>query len=155
MNSESTDFSASSATQDQLQFINERLADNDYVHALDVIKQIPVAGRNPLLMSAYALCMAEVKRTYKPSVNLCHDAIKREPKNPEHYYRQGRILILAGRRKDAIWVLRMGLRHGRHRGIIETLGALGIRRAPPLAFLARSNPLNKYLGMLLTKLNLR
>jgi hypothetical protein len=99
--------------------------------------------------------MAAVKGSYKSAVNLCHEAIKKDPKNSEHYYRQGRILLLAGRRKDAIWVLRMGLRHGRHKEILETLAALGIRRPPPINFLARSNPFNKYLGLLLAKLNLR
>jgi len=49
----------------------------------------------------------------------------------------------------------MGLRHGRHKEILETLAALGIRRPPPINFLSRSNPLNKYLGLLLAKLNLR
>jgi hypothetical protein len=49
----------------------------------------------------------------------------------------------------------MGLRHGRHRGIVDTLGSLGIRRPPPLPMLSRDNPFNKYLGKLLRKLNLR
>lgn len=155
MNSESVHDLAKSATEEQLQFIDEMLATKDYSAALAGIEQVPVAARTPLLQSAYALCLAVVKRSFKPAANLCHDAIKKEPKNPEHYFRQGRILLLAGRRKDAIWVMRMGLRHGRHRGIIETLGSLGIRRPPPLTMLARENPFNKYLGMLFTKLNLR
>jgi len=155
MTSESTHSAATSATQEQLQLIDDMLDDKDYASALDLIEQIPAVARTPLLLSAHALCLASVKRTFKTAANICHDAIKKEPKNPEHYYRQGRILLQAGRRKDAIWVLRMGLRHGRHRGIIETLGSLGIRRAPPLPLLSRSNPLNKYLGILLTRLNLR
>jgi hypothetical protein len=143
------------ATTDQLQLINELIAERNFIGALTAIEQIPTAARTPQVMSAYALCLAEVKRNFKIAINICQEAIKREPKNPEHYYRQGRIMIQADKRKDAIWILRMGLRHGRHRGIIDTLGALGIRRPPPLTFLPRSNPLNKYLGMLLTKLNLR
>lgn len=135
--------------------ITEMLADRDYSSALAAIEQIPLPARTPLVKSAYALCLAEVEGNYKSSASICHEAIKKEPKNPEHYYRQGRILLMAGRKKDAIWVLRMGLRYGRHRGIIDTLGAMGIRRPPPIYFLNRSNPLNKYLGMLLTKLNLR
>jgi len=155
MNSESVHNQATSATPEQFQLIAEMLADKDYAAALAKIEQIPVAARTPLLQSAYALCLAEVKQTFKAAVNLCHDAIKKDPKTPEHYFRQGRILILAGRRKDAIWILRMGLRHGRHRGIVDTLGSLGIRRPPPLPMLSRDNPFNKYLGKLLRKLNLR
>jgi thioredoxin-like negative regulator of GroEL len=135
--------------------IAQQIAGRDYAAALAVIEQIPLSARTPLVLSAYALCTAAVQCSYKSSVNLCHEAIKKDPKNPEHYYRQGRILLLAGKRKDAIWVLRMGLRHGRHKEILETLAALGLRRTPPISFLARSNPLNKYLGMLLARLNLR
>jgi len=135
--------------------ISQQIVNRDYAAALAAIEQIPLSARTPLVLSAYALCMAAVKGSYKSAVNLCHEAIKKDPKNSEHYYRQGRILLLAGRRKDAIWVLRMGLRHGRHKEILETLAALGIRRPPPINFLARSNPFNKYLGLLLAKLNLR
>lgn len=139
----------------EMEEISTRMDNRDYVSALAALEQIPLMARTPLVLSAYALCMAEVKGASKNAVNICHEAIKKDPKNPEHYYRQGRILILSGRKKDSIWVLRMGLRHGRHRGIIDTLGSLGIRRAPPLDFLPRSNLLNRVLGLLLTRLNLR
>jgi predicted Zn-dependent protease len=135
--------------------ISQYIASRDYTAALEAIKEIPLSARTPLTLSAYALCMAELKGSLKNSATLCHEAIKKDPKNPVHYYRQGRILLLAGRRKDAIWVLRMGLRHGRHKDILEILASLGIRRSPPLNFLSRSNPLNKYLGLFLAKLNLR
>jgi len=139
----------------QVEEISGCIGNGNYRAALAAVEQIPLAARTPLALSAYALCTAVLKATYKSSVNLCHEAIKKDPKNPEHYYRQGRIFILAGKRKDAIWVLRMGLRHGRHKEILETLASMGIRRPPPLSFLSRSNPLNKYLGKLLAKLNLR
>lgn len=155
MNGETAHFTAQCASPDHLQFINELIIEQNYRAALSELELIPATARTPIILSAYSLCLAEVKGTYKIAANSCHEAIKKEPKNPEHYFRQGRILLLAGRRKDAIWVLRMGLRHGRHRGIIDTLGFLGIRRPPPLPFLSRGNPFNKYLGMLLTRLNLR
>lgn len=139
----------------EMEEISTRMDNREYVSALAALEKIPLMARTPLVLSAYALCMAEVKGASKSAVNICHEAIKKDPKNPEHYYRQGRILILSGRKKDSIWVLRMGLRHGRHRGIIDTLGSLGIRRAPPLDFLPRSNLLNRVLGLLLTRLNLR
>jgi len=139
----------------QIEEISSCIDKRDYRVALAIAEQIPLAARTPLVLSAQALCMAEATASYKIAVNLCHEAIKKDPKNSEHYYRQGRILALAGRKKDAVWVLRMGLRHGRHKEIIEALASMGIRRLPPIPFLLRSNPLNKYLGKLLAKLNLR
>jgi len=144
-----------SELRQQSEEISQHISNRNYAAALRAIQQIPQSARTPLDLSADALCLAEVKGSYKSAVSLCHEAIKRDPKNSEHYYRQGRIFLLAGRRKDAIWVFRMGLRHGRHREILEYLASLGIRRRPPFNFLPRSNPLNKYLGLLLAKLNLR
>jgi predicted Zn-dependent protease len=141
--------------QHQVSHATQAMEQMNFSAALEELERIPPFARTPSIISAYALCLAEVKGSYKSATNLCHEAIKKEPKNPEHYYRQGRILLLAGRKKDAIWVMRMGLRHGRHKGIVDTLGSLGIRKPPPIIFLERSNPLNKYLGMLLTRLNLR
>ena len=144
-----------SSVNEQLASATVKLDSKDYAAALAELQQIPVAARSPLALSAYALCLAAVEGNYKVSVNSCHDAIRKDPKNPEHYFRQGRILLLAGRKKDAIWVMRMGLRHGKHKGITDTLAAFGIRRSPPLEFLPRSNVINKYLGMMLSRLNLR
>lgn len=139
----------------QLEEVSQQISNSQFRAALAAVEKIPAEARTPLALSAEALCLAQVKASYKSAANLCHEAIKKDPKNPEHYYRQGRILLLAGRKKDAVWVLRMGLRHGRHREIIETLASMGIRRPPPIPFLPRSNPLNKYLGKLLARLNLR
>ncbi len=133
----------------------EELEKTHYASALAELEKIPLFARTPTALSAYALCLAEVQGNYKTAANICHEAIKKEPKNAEHYYRQGRILLLAGRKKDAIWVLRMGLRQGNHKGIVDCLGWLGVRRPPPIQFLDRGNPLNKYLGLLLTRMKLR
>jgi predicted Zn-dependent protease len=155
MSSDASIGSRDSEVQEQLSLATKELDNFNYVAALAELERIPLFARTPTTLSAYALCLAEVKGTFKTATNMCHDAIKREPKNPEHYFRQGRILLLAGRKKDAIWVMRMGLRHGKHKGILDLLGRMGIRKPPPLMFLERSNPLNKYLGMLLTRLNMR
>ncbi|HZV80773.1 MAG TPA: tetratricopeptide repeat protein [Geobacteraceae bacterium] len=155
MSSEPTIAERDNEAHAQLSRALEELEKTNYASALEELEKIPLFARPPAALSAYALCLAEVKGNYKSATNICHEAIKKDPKNAEHYYRQGRILLLAGRKKDAVWVLRMGLRHGNHRGIIDCLGWLGVRRPPPLQFLDRGNPVNKYLGLLLTRLKLR
>ena len=127
----------------------------DYAAALASLEQLPPFARPVQSLSLLARCIAEVRGEFKAATNLCHEAIKKDPKNSEHYFQQGMILLLADRKKDAIWVFRMGLRHGRHKGIINTLGELGIRRPPPIEFLDRRNPVNKFIGILLARLNLR
>jgi hypothetical protein len=82
-------------------------------------------------------------------------ARKEEPKNSDIYLNLGRVHLLTGNRKQAIQVFRLGLRHGRNSRIIAELTALGLRKEPPLPFLQRSNPVNKFLGKLMTRLWLR
>ena len=126
-----------------------------FAAALDALEQIPPYARPVQTLSALGYCIALERGGHKVATQLCNEAIKKDPKNPEHYFQQGRIYLLAGRKKDAIWVFRMGLRNGKHRGIINALGELGIRRPPPIVFLDRRNPLNKAIGIILTRLNLR
>lgn len=135
--------------------IEQLFSAKDYAAVKRALAHIPLHLKTPLHLSAEAVCQAEIDGEFKKSVTLCHEAIKRDSKNPEHYYRQAHVLHLAGRKKDAIWVLRMGLRHGRHKGILDALGSYGIRKTPLLPFLPRSNALNKYLGLLLSRINVR
>src|SRR5512140_2299038 len=75
---------------------------NDFAAALANLEQLPPFARPPHVLSALARCIAELRGEYKVAANLCHEAIKKDPKNSDHYFHQGRILILAGRKKDAI-----------------------------------------------------
>jgi tetratricopeptide (TPR) repeat protein len=109
----------------------------------------------PLVSSYIAYCRAMTRGSYRESIALCMDARKDEPKNSDIYLNLGKIHLLAGNRKQAIQVFQLGLRQQRNTKISAELGALGVRKAPPLPFLERSNPVNKYLGIVMTKLWLR
>ena len=110
---------------------------------------------SPVAHSYLAYCRAKTERKYREAVAICMDARKEDPKNSDIYLNLGRIHLLAGNRKQAIQVFRLGLRLGRNLRITNELASLGIRRSPPIPFLERSNPLNKYLGMIMTKIYLR
>lgn len=113
-----------------------------YLHAA-LAKQ-----RSPNHLSLYALALAQHTGNIQTAVALCQEAIKHEPKNSDHFLRLGTIYLVAGRKKDAIRVLHLGLRLGRNPGIRRLLQTLGQREKPVLPFLSRGNPLNKYLGKL-------
>jgi hypothetical protein len=49
----------------------------------------------------------------------------------------------------------MGLRTGKNPELVRELERLGSRKEPVLPFLARGNPLNKFLGIMLKKTGLR
>ena len=113
-----------------------------YLHAA-LTKQ-----RSPNHLSLYALALAQHTGNIQTAVALCQEAIKKEPKNSEHFLRLGTIYLVAGRKKEAVRVLHLGLRLGKNPGIRRLLQTLGQREKPVLPFLSRGNALNKYLGKL-------
>jgi hypothetical protein len=83
------------------------------------------------------------------------EAIKKEPQNSLLYLNLGRIYRLSKRKGDAVKIFREGLKFEVNQQIIDELTKIGIRKRPVIPFLKRSNPLNKYLGVILHKLRLR
>ncbi len=131
------------------------LKKGDVAAALTDMDELIKLDRSPSNCAQLGFCLASVRGEYKAAAALCHEAIKRDPKNPDHYYQQGRVLLLAGRKKDAIWVMRMGLRQGTHKEMAALLLKLGTRNQPAIPFLRRENPINKHLGLLMKKLRMR
>ncbi|QWV94045.1 tetratricopeptide repeat protein [Geomonas oryzisoli] len=108
--------------------------------------------RSPEHLSLYALALAQHTGNIRTALALCQEAVKQEPKNSNHFLRLGTIYLSAGRKKEAIRALHLGLRVGRNPAITRLLQTLGHREKPVLPFLARGNPLNKYLGKLRSSL---
>lgn len=123
--------------------------------ALSLFEQAAAEDDSPLVRSYLAYCRAKTKGMFRDAVAICMEARREEPKNSDIYLNLGRVHLLTGNRKQAIQVFRLGLRLGRNSRIISELTALGLRKEPPLPFLQRSNPVNKMLGKLMTKLWLR
>lgn len=111
--------------------------------------------QTPLVRAYLAYCRAKVQGNHREQIALCLEAMKEEPRNSDIYLNLGRVYLLAGQRKPAIRAFDLGLRYGKNAQIVNELILLGRRKAPPLPFLSRSNPINKYLGKLLKKLGIR
>lgn len=133
----------------------EALNAKKYARARQLLKEALELKRTPDHMSQYALALAHDTGDIPTAITLCQEAVKMDPKNPEHFLRLGTVYLIGGRRKEALRILRLGLRVGRHTGITKSLQTLGNRGKPMLPFLSRANPLNKYLGKLRGKLRMR
>jgi tetratricopeptide (TPR) repeat protein len=132
----------------------EALDTKNYAAAHRYLHAALARERTPNHLSQYALALAAHTREIEPSIALCQEAVKKEPKNSEHFLRLGTVYLVAGRKKEAIRIFRLGLRVGKNPTISRWLQVLGNRKAPLIPFLARTNPLNKFLGkirMTLTK----
>ena len=123
--------------------------------ALLHFEQVPSPEKTPTLLSSLGYCLAKEQRDLNTALDLCNQAIRREPENPLHYHNLGRIYLLAQQKHLAIGTFRKGLKFRRHQGIIDEMKKLGARRPPVIASLGRKHLLNKYLGIFLDRLGMR
>jgi len=133
----------------------EALRTGDSLTALNCFEKAARIERRPVYLSNLAFCLAKEKREFPKAISLCKEAIKYDPRNSVLFLYLGRIHLLAGQKKDAIRIFRMGLRTEKNQEIVKELERLGNRKAPVLPFLERGNPLNKFLGIMLKKTGIR
>jgi Flp pilus assembly protein TadD len=133
----------------------EAFAAGDTKTALECYRSLVAMDRRPEFCSALAYCLAREKGQYKEAVTLCNEAVRKDPKESRNFLLLGRIYLLAGRKKEAMRAFNLGLRHGASQEIRAELKKLGMRKQPPLPFLARENPLNIFFGKLLARWGIR
>jgi len=115
--------------------------------AIELDRKFSSGAPQPRYLSHYGVCLGLVGRSRHEAVRFCREAVAREGYNPDLLWNLGRALLAANRRGEAYSAFIKGLRLQRdHRGIIQDLKQMGIRRKPVLPFLARSNPVNVFLG---------
>ena len=107
------------------------------------------------MQSYLGLCLALERAQIREGIRLCHEAIGEEPEVPVHYLHLGKIYLKAGRKEEAVEMLRRGLAQGDSEGIRKMLDDLGIRKKSLFPFLSRNHFLNKYTGLLFRMLRLR
>jgi tetratricopeptide (TPR) repeat protein len=98
-------------------------------------------------LSYFGLCLALVRKQYKPAIDLCRRAIDLEFYNGDHYANLARVYVAAGNRKKALETAEAGLRLSRdHDYLVRVRHSLGVRARPAVPFLERGNPINISLG---------
>ena len=116
---------------------------------------------DPFLLSYYGCLVAIVRNNPREGISLCLDALKRLdetiPFGSEFFYpvfnlNLGRAYLKAEKKQEAVNAFYHGLKNDPdNKDIHQELIKLGNRRRLPLPFLKRSNPINKYIGMLTSK----
>lgn len=131
--------------------------------ALELLRSAVLHYPNePTLLSYYGRLLAIVDRKYRIGIETCQKAIEKlratEDQEeslvyPVFYYNLGKAYLAAGKRKESVDAFNKGLSYdpGNY-DILKDLQSLGLRRKkPPIPFLDRANPLNKYIGIALNK----
>jgi predicted Zn-dependent protease len=145
---------------DHLHAVKEELEKNKPKEAHRLLREAMAQfPDDPVLLSYTGYLQALVERKIPTGIETCRKALALLKKKREFvdadfsavYLNLGRACTLGGKRKEALDALNRGLAYeSAHQEIRKELRRMGMRRKkPPIPFLSRSNPLNKYLGLLL------
>jgi tetratricopeptide (TPR) repeat protein len=147
---------------DYLRAVRSHLRNGKPKDAYSLLLQATVQyPEDPLILSYFGCLQALVDKKFRSGVEACKRAIlllkkqktfSEEVLYPVFYLNLGRAYAAAGKKKDAIDSYKKGLRYDEGNSELkkELLG-LGVRKRPPVPFLDRTNPINKYIGMILHK----
>jgi len=131
------------------------LGRNNVLAALACLEKALTIWDDPLWHSRLGFCVAKERGQLTRAFELCRTAIAHDPQNPVHYLYLGKVHQIAANQYEALQALRQGMTLGGLPEIELTLAAIGTRKPPVISFLSRDNPLNKYLGIITTRLGLR
>ena len=133
----------------------ETAREEDYLHALTKFLDLYGTEDAPPIrtpkdasgLSYFGLCLALVRKQFKPAIDLCRRAIDLEFYNGDHYANLARVYTAAGNRKKAVETAESGLKLvPEHDYLLSVRKTLGVRARPPVPFLDRANPINVSLG---------
>jgi len=145
---------------DYLRAVRSHLRNGKHKDAYSFLLQATIQyPDDPLILSYFGCLQAIVDKKYRSGVENCKRAIlllkekgsfSEEVLYPVFYLNLGRAFVAAGKKKDAIDALKKGLKYDNgNNDLKKELQGLGVRKQPPVPFLDRSNPINKYIGMIL------
>jgi dihydrofolate reductase len=105
--------------------------------------------------SDLALCLAKTGGDIQAARQLAEKALQSDPLNAHFLQNLGAIQILAGDKENGVGNLRKAMQLGAGPEVQAELAKLGTRTPPPIASLPRNHFINRYLGLVLSRLGLR
>ena len=147
---------------DYLRAARTHLRNNEQKKAFVLLQQAAVQFPDePVILSYFGCLQALVDKKYRSGIETCKRAFTLlkgkeiddvEKFYPLFYLNLGRAYLAAKKKQDAINAFTSGLKYDRsYSELLKELRGLGVRKQPPIPLLGRSNPINKYIGLLLHK----
>lgn len=142
--------------------MNAQVALDEFKQGLDLLRQhypgnalkhlaraVELERENPYYLSFFGLTLARALGKWADAEKLCDKAVALKRNEPRFYLNLAEVYSEAGRKRDAVNTLALGLEcAGHHPDLVRALGRLRDRRPPVLPFLGRSNFLNMQIGRL-------
>jgi tetratricopeptide (TPR) repeat protein len=149
---------------DYLKIVKAHIRNGKPGEALPVVRQaLTVFPDDPIIFSYFGCLQAIVDKKCRTGIDNCRKAIsvlqkkgafREEVFYPVLYLNLGKAYLASGMKKEAVESFTRGLKYSkRDIDLKKEMQALGVRKDPPLAFLDRSNPVNKYLGKVVDSLD--
>ena len=108
---------------------------------------------SPLALSYLGVSLALTDKNFKDGEDYCFRAVLKAMGNAQLHANLAWVYHLQGKRKSAVESVDAALsRDVNNPDALRIRGLMGSRQAPPLSFLARSNPINRTLGKVIHKL---
>lgn len=156
------DITESASPDDCMRAVKAHIKNGDHTTAYGLLQQAMVRyPDNVRLLSYSGWLQAIVDKKYESSIEGCKRAIVllkssaplvKKALLAELYLNLGRAYLAAGMKKDAIDVFTIGLKYDkRNSELVKELEGLGTRKEAFLFILDRSNPINKFIGLILRK----
>jgi len=135
------------------ELVRKKAYEPAFHHVKDGLALFP---ENLPLISYYGFLAAIVEKDLKEGLQACRQAVRsihRDPGEesfyPMLYLNLGRVYTMHGKKAEAIECFRKGLSlEPRNPELFSEMKKFGLRKKPPISFLSRANPVNKYLGIL-------
>lgn len=107
----------------------------------------PKATLPGVFYSYLGVAVARCEGNKHDGMELARYGLRLQPREADNYSNLALLCLTLGRRHEALRWLDKGLRYEpQNRRLNELRETLGLRRRPPIPFLARSSPLNVILG---------
>jgi len=146
--------------RDYLRQVKINLSKGRQVEAFGLLQRANVNFPDDAFVLSYYGCLqALVDKKHRTGIENCKRALALVKKSfsfgeemlyPVFYLNLGRAYVAAGKKKEALETFYKGLQFDNtNRDLQKEVKALGKRKAAPVPFLDRSNPINKYIGMIL------
>lgn len=146
-------------SKDYLEDVKVYLRRKNNRKALEVLKEAyNDYPDDPHILTSYGVLLAIVEKKFKEGIDACRRALELKRARMPHateglvefYLNLTRAYMASGDRQRAVSVLYSGIKYDNDRGPLHNeLVKMGVRRKPPIGFLPRNNPINKYVGILL------
>ncbi len=115
--------------------------------AIELERRREVERPQARYFSYYGLCLSLECNETREALRFCREAVTLEGYNADLRCNLGRVLLAAGRRREAYESLLRGLKlQPGHMMSIRQLKLMGFRKRPPIPFLSRQHPINLLLG---------